>query len=83
MIDREGMKVPMCKTCIAQQDFQKREQRTPAPDPSKLPYFCGRCKYKFRLNPLKGPPVCPYCGKTDKVLELKEVDSEKLVQEAD
>jgi protein-arginine kinase activator protein McsA len=81
--DRDGSKVPLCKTCIARAEFSKREQRTPAPDPSKVPFFCGRCRYKFRINPQKGPAVCPYCGKTDKVMETKEVDSEKLVQETE
>ena len=83
IIDRDGTKVNMCKTCITQQDFSKREQRVPTPDSSKVPFFCGRCRYKFRINPQKGPAVCPYCGKADKVLETKEVDSERLVQEAE
>ncbi|MFA6461877.1 MAG: hypothetical protein WCV90_06435 [Candidatus Woesearchaeota archaeon] len=32
---------------------------------AKRELFCGRCKYKFQAR----VPVCPYCSKSDEVIE--------------
>lgn len=32
---------------------------------AKRELFCGRCKYKFKAR----LPICPYCSKSDEVIE--------------
>src|SRR3989338_3796653 len=79
---QEGQRKQICKSCFAKIENAKITQRTPAVDPSKMPYYCARCKYKFRVNIQKGADIrCPYCGKTDKVSEMKEISSESLLRE--
>jgi DNA-directed RNA polymerase subunit RPC12/RpoP len=47
-------------------------------------YFCSRCKYKFKYNSQGNAALrCPFCGKSDKVLEDKQIDADSLLKEAD
>ena len=49
--------------------------------PNKQPYLCQRCSYKFRFNPNSVSNMrCPYCGKADQVVELKDATADKLVK---
>jgi RNA polymerase subunit RPABC4/transcription elongation factor Spt4 len=53
-----------CPLCYKRKRSQKRE------------LFCGRCKYKFNSK----TPVCPYCSKSDEVIDGK-VTLKDLFQE--
>ncbi len=47
-------------------------------------YFCARCRYKFTFNPQGNASLrCPYCGKSDKVTENKNLDADSLLKVAE
>ena len=51
---------------------------------TKQPYFCARCKYKFKFDAKGGAALkCPYCGKMDKIILDKPPRADKLLQEVD
>jgi protein-arginine kinase activator protein McsA len=46
-------------------------------------YFCGRCRFKFKYTADGATNLkCPYCGKSDKIVEYKTGSADMLVQNA-
>lgn len=82
-IPKGDSRVALCNSCreINITESAKSEE---AKKSSKQPYFCARCKYKFKHNP-KGMAAlkCPYCGKSDKIILDKPENAEKLLQQVD
>jgi uncharacterized CHY-type Zn-finger protein len=76
-------KVALCDKCRQQANVEKTNIQEKAKD-SKEPYFCGRCKYKFKFDrALGGKLTCPYCGKNDKIVVDKVADINKLIADSE
>jgi transcription initiation factor IIE alpha subunit len=60
------------------------EDRKKNAESSRVPYFCVRCKYKFKYNPdgLHNAK-CPYCGQDDKLVEDRAGNTTHLIKEVD
>jgi len=76
----EDAKMLICCFC-----FDKRKNlESTAPYYSKdvskkQQYFCGRCKYNFRCDTKTFNLRCPYCGKSDQLVERKEKTAAELL----
>ncbi len=50
---------------------QLKSKAKPLPKENYVPYFCGRCRYNFRVDEAKIGLTyalnCPYCGKEDQL----------------
>ncbi|MFH0978379.1 MAG: hypothetical protein V1837_03695 [Candidatus Woesearchaeota archaeon] len=72
--------VPLCAACRSKYKTPV-EKKSVEPKSDKVPYFCIRCKYKFRYNPKSGTALrCPFCGREDKVIEDKVPDADTLIR---
>jgi protein-arginine kinase activator protein McsA len=73
----DGRKMNLCKDCMDKAKImEKRETRVS----NKAPYFCLRCRYKFKFDPRSQAQLkCPYCGRSDQITE----DNVGLVREVD
>ena len=50
----------------------------------KEDFFCARCKYKFQFNAAGSTNLkCPYCGKSDKVIDSRPQSAENIIQTSD
>lgn len=80
-------KMALCSAC--------RQQTLPEGSPGKSSsskvlaknkrpeYFCGRCRFKFKFTGDGATNLkCPYCGKTDKIIEYKVNSADALVKNA-
>lgn len=76
-------KIALCNKCREQSNVEKSKiKEKPASD--KTPYFCGRCKFKFKFDKSTGAKLsCPYCGKDDKIVLDRVSDINKLIEEVD
>lgn len=78
---KENSRIALCPNCREKADTVNPKPRIKSED--KKPYFCERCKYKFRFDPKKGRALkCPYCGKEDKVTEDKISNAEDLIKQS-
>lgn len=80
-------RMALCKNCLKtlnpKDDKKKIVPKSSAISGSKG-YFCSRCKYKFKYNPEGNAALrCPFCGKSDKVLEDKQIDAESILKNSD
>jgi len=71
----KDMKLELCSECRGEKAKPathgiKVIKSTPT-DSKKISYLCARCKYKFKADPKAVSLKCPYCGKSDKVMEYK------------
>jgi DNA-directed RNA polymerase subunit RPC12/RpoP len=81
-------KMALCSACRAQSLPEASQIKSSKAGTAKTPpkdtrpaYFCGRCRYKFKYSAdgvtnLK----CPYCGKSDKIVEYKVGSAEMLIK---
>ena len=61
---------------------QKTLMRKHDSNSEKIRYFCSRCNYKFRFDPLGESNLrCPYCSKSDSIVKHKTFSSDKLLKE--
>lgn len=74
-------RVALCSNC---RDNAKMSELKPRPKPEeKKPFFCERCKYKFKHDTESGKALrCPYCGKPDKVIEDNVSQAEDIIRES-
>jgi uncharacterized CHY-type Zn-finger protein len=76
-------KVALCDKCRSQANVEKTKIQEKAKE-NKDPYFCGRCRYKFKFDKTAGAKLsCPYCGKNDKIVVDKVSDINTLIEESD
>jgi DNA-directed RNA polymerase subunit RPC12/RpoP len=76
-------KVALCSKCRAQSTVEASKIKEKKAE-EKVPYICGRCKYKFKYDKSSGAALkCPYCGKNDKMMVDKVSDINKLINESD
>ncbi|MFH1511428.1 MAG: hypothetical protein ABIF10_07080 [Candidatus Woesearchaeota archaeon] len=69
----------MCKNCREKMKEAKQDKSQ-----QRRPYFCVRCKYKFKHKPTNQALLkCPYCGKGDKVIENIAPSADRLLKEID
>lgn len=75
-------KAALCSECRAK--GKEAGKKTKEKVPEKKPYFCVRCRYKFKWR-ASGDTLlkCPYCGKPDKLIEDIAPDADKLLREID
>ena len=71
-------RMALCSKC---QDIPIEDRKKKA-DEDKKPYFCARCKYKFKFiqNGLTNIK-CPYCGKNDKIVADRAGNTSSLIKE--
>jgi protein-arginine kinase activator protein McsA len=83
----DDSRMALCKSCLKGfnvADEKKKQAAKSASLSSGKSYFCSRCNYKFNYNPASNAVLrCPYCGKSDKALEDKEIDADTLLREDD
>ncbi|MFH1212033.1 MAG: hypothetical protein V1659_03840 [Candidatus Woesearchaeota archaeon] len=73
----------LCTICRNKQANSEKEKGL-AKEKQKVPYFCARCKYKFLHSPVSGSNLrCPYCGKSDKVLNDNPSSAENLLKDSE
>ena len=80
-------RMALCKNCL--KTLNPKDEKAKAT--SKAPgisvgknYFCARCKYKFKFNPAGNATLrCPFCGKSDKVLDDKQTDASTLLRDSE
>lgn len=78
-------RIALCESCRAKfKTDSKIGGSKSGSSSSKKPYFCARCRYKFKfdhsgLTNLK----CPYCGKDDKIIKDDVPNTERLLRDAD
>ncbi len=83
----DNSRMALCKSCL--KTFNpKDDKKKIIPKSSGFSggknYFCSRCKYKFKYNPQSDAALrCPFCGKSDKMLEDKQIDAESLLRQAE
>lgn len=91
-------RMALCSECRARADVsnlvKKESEKTtfkkPIPAVSKTPadgrkiFICERCKYKFKFD-MKSPSglKCPYCGKSDKLIQDNATSATNLLSEVD
>jgi hypothetical protein len=76
--------VTLCSACRVKYKSSEKKTEPKKEDDGKKPYFCTRCRYKFKFNPKGFASLkCPYCGKSDKVIEYKVPSADELVKRAD
>ena len=82
---RSGKRMALCQSCRGRTEGAAQPQVTIKKEVKKLatkqPYFCAQCRYKFKADAGYGTPKCPYCGKTNKVTEVKETSADELLKE--
>jgi hypothetical protein len=84
----DNARISLCTSCLkafkSEDEKKKKVVAKSASFSSGKTYFCGRCRYKFKLN-LAGDATlrCPYCGKSDKMFEDKAIDADSLLRQAD
>jgi len=83
----DNSRMALCKSCLKTLN-PKDDKKKIIPKSSGLSggknYFCSRCKYKFKYNPQGDAALrCPFCGKSDKMLEDKQIDAESLLRQAE
>lgn len=70
-VPRGSGRVALCPECLGNGEPMPTPVKTPMPkstlSSTKKPYVCARCNFKFHASP--SASRCPYCGKTDKVME--------------
>lgn len=80
-------RMALCKNCLKTfkpNDDKKKIMPKLSGTSASKGYTCSRCKYKFKYNPEGNAALrCPFCGKSDKVLEDKQIDAESLLKETD
>lgn len=76
----DGGRVGLCNACRARSSAAK--SIAAAKKEEKIPYFCTRCRYKFKHDPRGLTNLqCPYCGKADKIMEHKPTSADQLLRE--
>ena len=75
VLSGKDMKLELCSECRGEKVKPatpgiKVVKSSPA-DANKVTFLCARCKYKFKADPKNSVLKCPYCGKSDKVMEYK------------
>ena len=59
------------------------KEEKPAKVDNKQIFICERCRYKFKYSAKSGRAlVCPYCGKSDKIIEDVKQSAENLIQKS-
>jgi DNA-directed RNA polymerase subunit RPC12/RpoP len=80
----DNSRMALCNSClkaINPKDEKKSVAARLSGSSRAASYFCGRCKFKFKFNPQGNATLrCPYCGKSDKVLEDKDIDADSLLK---
>jgi len=72
----ENTMMVVCNDCASGKTSKK-----PAPSTTKIKYFCGRCKYKFKHDPKSLRELqCPFCGKSDRIMD-DNTDAASVLQE--
>ena len=52
------------------------------PKDSREAFFCVRCRYKFKAKDgITKALKCPFCGKTDKIIQDKKETSDNLIND--
>lgn len=79
-----GSKIAMCASCRAKSNLNSSSvPRSKEVSPGKNQYFCSRCRYRFKFTQSSMTNLkCPYCGKTDKIKEYKDLSAEELIKTA-
>jgi transcription initiation factor IIE alpha subunit len=73
----------VCTDCRDKNKVMEKLNAPPKKEVERPAYFCTRCRYKFKYNPQGDTALkCPYCGKTDKVVENKTPSADTLVKNA-
>jgi DNA-directed RNA polymerase subunit RPC12/RpoP len=77
-------KVALCSKCRAKVKSKTEKKESASDLPGKKAYFCVRCRYKFKYRPGTHTLLrCPYCGKSDKIIEDIAPDADKLLRDVD
>lgn len=72
--------IALCSSCRTKAAAESKESKKE--DSGKMPFFCARCKYKFKYDPKSITNFkCPYCGKNDKIIKDKRPSAAKLLAE--
>ncbi|MBN2051969.1 hypothetical protein JW756_00525 [Candidatus Woesearchaeota archaeon] len=83
----DNARMALCKSCLKTFNSADAKKNFPAKATnvaSGNSYFCGRCRYKFKFNPAGNATLrCPFCGKSDKVIENKDIDAESILRSSD
>jgi len=83
----DNARMALCKSCLKTFNPADAKKKVPAKATSVAAgksYFCGRCRYKFKFNPVGNAALrCPYCSKSDKVIEDKDIDAESILRSAE
>jgi Trm5-related predicted tRNA methylase len=73
-------KIALCTSCRAKHKLEIPKAKKA--DPQKTPYFCVRCRYKFKHSPHGETNLkCPFCGKDDKIILDKAPSTERMIKE--
>jgi DNA-directed RNA polymerase subunit RPC12/RpoP len=80
-------RMALCQKCLALFNVEAEKKKKVSDENKRLlnrpSYFCSRCRYKFKFDAGSSANLrCPYCGKSDKVIEEKQTDTDTLIRQA-
>lgn len=76
-------RIAMCSTCLTKANGAAFVNKKKVEDADKPTYFCSRCRYKFKFDPIKKATLrCPYCGKVDRLTEDKFTTAASILKES-